>query len=45
MKMARASLIYVSLAIHAEERRRTKEKKPGVVVPMPLDVWEDKWKV
>ncbi len=45
MKMARAALIYVSLAIHAEEKNRAKERRPGVVFPMPLDIWEDRWKV
>jgi tetratricopeptide (TPR) repeat protein len=46
MKMARAALIYLSLAIHSEEKRRAKERKPGAIVPgIPLDVWEDKWKV
>lgn len=46
IKMARAALIYLSLAIHCEEQRRAKERGPGSIVPgMLLDVWEDEWKV
>lgn len=46
LKMTRAALIYLSLAIHWEEQRRAKERDSKTVVPeMPLDIWEDKWKV
>jgi hypothetical protein len=46
LKMSRAALIYLSLAIHWEEQRRKKERGPDAIVPgMPMDVWEDKWKV
>jgi hypothetical protein len=46
IKMARAALIYLSLAIHSEEKRRAKERGPDVFIPgMPMDVWEDDWKV
>jgi hypothetical protein len=40
MKTARAAMIYLSLGMHREERRRDQDHgKP--VVPMPLDVWRD----
>jgi len=46
VKMTRAALIYLSLAIHCEEQRRAKERGPDSVVPgVPLDVWKDEWKV
>jgi hypothetical protein len=46
IKMARAALIYLSLAIHSEERKRAKERGRDVFIPgMPMDVWEDDWKV
>lgn len=46
LKIARAALIYLSLAIHWEEQRRKKERGPDIIVPgMPMDVWEDEWKV
>jgi tetratricopeptide (TPR) repeat protein len=43
--MARAALIYLSLAIHCEERKREQARpKKGLVMPMPVDTWEDEWK-
>ncbi len=33
IKMARAALIYLSLAIHCEEQRRTKERRPDSILP------------
>ena len=46
IKMARAALIYLSLAIHCEEQQRSKERYPNGTIPkIPLDVWEDEWKV
>jgi hypothetical protein len=45
LKMARAALIYLSLAVHAEERKREQARpKRGLVLPMPVDAWEDEWK-
>ena len=45
LKMARAALIYLSLAIHAEEKKREQSRpKKGLVLPMPVDTWEDEWK-
>jgi hypothetical protein len=44
-KMVRAALIYLSLAIHAEEKRRTNERgSKGITPRLPLDIWEDDWK-
>ena len=46
LKMARAALIYLSLGIEAEERRRETDRGPDKFVPgMFMDVWEDNWKV
>jgi hypothetical protein len=46
LKMTRAALIYLSLAIHCEEQQRQPEKTSQTIVPkMPLDVWKDEWKV
>ena len=45
LTMARAALIYLSLAIHAEETKREQARpKKGLVLPMPVDTWEDEWK-
>ena len=46
IKMVRAALVYLSLAINWEEQRRKKERGPEAIVPgMPLGIWEDEWKV
>jgi len=46
IKMVRAGLIYLSLSIHWEERERARQRDPEVFVPgMPMDIWEDEWKV
>jgi tetratricopeptide (TPR) repeat protein len=45
MKMARAALTYLSLAIHREEREREQARpQEGLVLPMSVDTWEDEWK-
>ncbi len=45
LKLARAAIMYSSLAVHAEERRRDGDKDGDkLTVPMPLDVWSDEWK-
>lgn len=45
IKLARAALIYLSLAIHCEEKSRAKERNPEDILPgLPLDIWEDDWK-
>jgi len=45
VKVTRAALSYLSLAVHVEERHRAKDRpKDKLVLPMPLDVIEDDWK-
>ncbi len=45
IKITRAALIYLSLAICVEEKRRESEKSgEGLIANMVLDVWEDEWK-
>jgi tetratricopeptide (TPR) repeat protein len=45
LKMVRAALIYLALALHIEERRKTDERDPAEKHGyMPLDVWDDDWK-
>ncbi|MES2181940.1 MAG: LA2681 family HEPN domain-containing protein [Pseudomonadota bacterium] len=45
LKLARAAIIYLSLAVYAEEKRRKLEKGENkFTVPMILDIWEDDWK-
>jgi len=42
IKMARSALMYLSLAIHAEETRRRTEKISGTIAPkVALDIFED----
>jgi len=46
IKMVRATLIYLSLAINWEEQRRKEKRGAEFIVPgMPLDIWKDEWKV
>lgn len=44
LKLTRAALIYLSLAVHREERLREKAKPGGIVVPMHVGAWDDDWK-
>lgn len=44
LKLARAAMIYLSLGVHVEERKKT-SKAGGIIAPMPLDIWEDNWKI
>jgi len=44
LKLARAGLIYLSLAVHREERLRAEQRGDGLVMPMELDTWPDDWK-
>lgn len=45
LKMTRAALTYLSLAIHVEERKREQARpNKGLVLPMPVETWEDEWK-
>lgn len=46
LKMTRAALIYLSLGIHCEEKRRAQKKDTANHIPrMFLDIWEDEWKI
>jgi LA2681-like HEPN len=44
LRHARAGLVYLSLAMHREERYRATGKDQTSTVPMRLDSWEDDWK-
>jgi tetratricopeptide (TPR) repeat protein len=45
LKLARAALIYLSLGIHTEERRRARNRPAGQRIgSMPIMTWPDKWK-
>jgi hypothetical protein len=45
LKLSRAALIYLSLAVHQEERVRHKRRTTtGLIAQMPIDTWEDDWK-
>ena len=44
LQLVRSALVYLSLAMHQEERRRAKERS-GLSAPMLLDVWRDEWKL
>ncbi|KAB8198107.1 hypothetical protein FKV24_003790 [Lysobacter maris] len=41
LQLARSALIYLSLAMHHEERGRNRD---GLFMPMHLDIWRDNWK-
>jgi len=45
IKLARAALIYLSLAVHVEEHKRTQEKEAGKVLPIQLEKYDDDWKI
>ena len=45
-KMVRSALIYLSLAIHAEEKQRRTETEHKTITPkVALDIFEDDWKL
>jgi hypothetical protein len=45
LKLARAAIIYLSLAVHVEEERREGERGDDKLnMPMILDTWDDDWK-
>jgi hypothetical protein len=45
LKLARAALMYLSLGMRSEEKRRASQKEDGsFVASMPLDTWDDEWK-
>jgi tetratricopeptide (TPR) repeat protein len=46
IKMVRSALIYLSLAIHAEEKQRRTENEHKTITPkVALDIFEDDWKL
>ena len=45
LKLARAALIYLSFAVHREEYVRHLESSENLTASIPLDTWEDKWKI
>jgi hypothetical protein len=46
LKMVRAAMIYLSLTIHWEEKKRWKNRGNGALVAeMQLGDWEDNWKI
>jgi tetratricopeptide (TPR) repeat protein len=43
--LARFALLYLSLAVHVEESRKSLTRGPNAKVGLlPLDIWEDDWK-
>lgn len=44
LKLARASLIYLSLAVHQEELLREEQRGNDLVMPMELDIFPEEWK-
>jgi hypothetical protein len=44
MKIARSALCHLSLAIGQEEKLRAKKRPKGMLLPMTISTWEDKWK-
>jgi tetratricopeptide (TPR) repeat protein len=44
VKLARAGLIYLSLAVHQEERIRAQQRGNGFVAPMSQIIFPDEWK-
>ena len=44
LKLSRAAMIYLSLGVWREERKRNRDTGRKTTLSMPLDVWEDEWK-
>lgn len=45
LKLARAAMIHLALAVHREERLRSQQRKPAIfVAEMPLTDYDDHWK-
>lgn len=42
LKLARATLIYLSLAVYGEEAARNAERGDGLIAPMPLWMWQER---
>ena len=46
LKIARSAIIYLSLAIHVEEKTRERLRNKSVPVGMlPMDIFDDDWKL
>lgn len=45
LKLVRASILYLSFAVHIEEIKKAKAPERTVFVNMFLDNWEDRWKI
>jgi len=45
LKLARAALMYLSLGMNREEKRRAAKPGKDMIASMPLDTWEDEWKM
>lgn len=41
LKLTRSALIYLSLGMHREERRRRSEAEPGELMSIHLELWQD----
>jgi hypothetical protein len=44
LKIARAAMIYLPMAVHMEERERRRSSKSDFVMSMPLTPYDDNWK-
>ncbi len=44
VKLARAALIYLSLGINIEEKKKHTDSGSKIIGQMPLTIWEDSWK-
>lgn len=44
LKLARAAMIYLALAVHREERLAQDGREPTIIAQMPLTHFEDRWK-
>lgn len=44
LQLARSALIYLSLAMHHEERKRQDEDEERLSAPMSFGAWKDDWK-
>jgi len=45
LKLARAALMYLSLGMQREEKRRATKKDKALIAPMTPSPWEDNWKL
>ena len=44
LKLARAALIYLSLAVHHEEKQQDTESGNELIAASAMDIWRDEWK-